>query len=278
MHQAAQRFAAGPRELSGVPSHPVGTGSSEISDAELATLAIAGEAPALAMLLERYRASLYAAAIRLLRNRDDALDAVQETCVAALVRIGMLRDPETVGGWLHSVLRNACLMRLRGGHHEQPLQQVEVPALAQGPEDILEELALRDWVWAALDALSPDDRLTVMLRYFSRCRSYQAIAAVTGVPVGTVRSRLNRARSRLGTALVQATEGVTVSRASLEAARLAEWEHFYAELHEAPVPRTYRDTYAIDVTVSDIGRVPDALVADVAEWEVVPANHHSRMR
>jgi Sigma-70, region 4 len=88
------------------------------------------------------------------------------------------------------VLRNACLMRLRGDHHERRLQQAQVPALAPGPEDILEEHALCDWVWAALDALSPDDRLTVMLRYFSRCRSYHAIAAVTGVPVGTVRAKI----------------------------------------------------------------------------------------
>ena len=50
-------------------------------------------------------------------------------------------------------------MRLRGGCHEPPLRQAEVPALAAGPEDILEAHALRDWVWAALDALSPDDRL-----------------------------------------------------------------------------------------------------------------------
>jgi RNA polymerase sigma factor (sigma-70 family) len=230
-------------------------GSSRVSDAELVTLASAGEAEALAVLLERYRPSLYATAIRLLRNRDDALDAVQETCVVALVRLGMLRDPETVGGWLHRVLRNACLMRLRGDHHERRLQQAEVPALAPGPEDILEQHALCDWVWAALDVLSPDDRLTVMLRYFSRCRSYQAIAAVTGVPVGTVRSRLNRARSRLGTALLHAAEGAAPSQASLEAKRRAEWEHFYAGLHEAPVPHTYRDTYAADVAVSDtIGR------------------------
>jgi DNA-directed RNA polymerase specialized sigma24 family protein len=44
--------------------------------------------------------------------------------------------------------------------------------------------------------------MTAMLRYFSRCRTYQAIAEVTGVPAGTVRSRLNRARARLGTALL----------------------------------------------------------------------------
>jgi len=226
-------------------------GTLPASDAELATLACAGEVEALAALLERYRPSLYAAAIRLLRNRDDALDAVQETCVVALVRLGALRDPEAVGGWLHTVLRNTCLMRLRSSHRDRPLDQVVVPALAPGPEDVLDGHALRDWVWAALGRLSPDDRLTVMLRYFSRCRGYQAIAAVTAVPVGTVRSRLNRARSQLSAALLQTAEGTWLSQARLEAARLAEWKHFYSELHQAPVPRTYRDTYAADVDVSD---------------------------
>ena len=72
-----------------------------------------GDAEALAGLLERYRPSLYAAAIGLLRNREDARDAVQEACVVALVRIASLRDPAAVGGWLHRVLRNVCLMRLR---------------------------------------------------------------------------------------------------------------------------------------------------------------------
>jgi RNA polymerase sigma factor (sigma-70 family) len=226
-------------------------GISQARDAELAALARAGEVEALGMLLERYRPSLYAAAIRLLRDRDDALDAVQETCVVALARLGVLRDPQAVGGWLHTVLRNTCLMRLRSSHRERPLEQVVIPALAPGPEEVLDEHVLRDWIWAALGTLSPDDRLTVMLRYFSRCRGYQAIAAVTGVPVGTVRSRLNRARSRLGAALLHTAEGAALSQASLEAERRAQWEHFYTELHKAPVPRTYRDTHAAGVEVRD---------------------------
>ena len=226
-------------------------GISQARDAELAALARAGEVEALAVLLERYRPSLYAAAIRLLRDRDDALDAVQDTCVVALARLGVLRDPQAVGGWLHTVLRNTCLMRLRSSHRERPLEQVVIPALAPGPEEVLDEHVLRDWIWAALGTLSPDDRLTVMLRYFSRCRGYQAIAAVTGVPVGTVRSRLNRARSRLGAALLHTAEGGALSQASLEAERRVQWEHFYAELHKAPVPRTYRDTYAAGVEVRD---------------------------
>jgi RNA polymerase sigma-70 factor (ECF subfamily) len=231
--------------------HPYGVGISQAGDAELVTLARAGEVEALAVLLERYRPSLYAAAIRLLRNRDDALDAVQETCVVALARLGVLRDPGAVGGWLHTVLRNTCLMRLRRGYRERPLEQVVIPALAPGPEEILDGHVLRDWVWAALGTLSPDDRLAVMLRYFSRCRGYQAIAAVTGVPVGTVRSRLNRARSRLGAALLHTAEGAALSQAGLEAARRAQWEHFYTDLHQTPVPRTYHDAYAADIEVRD---------------------------
>jgi RNA polymerase sigma factor (sigma-70 family) len=226
-------------------------GISQPSDADLAALACAGEVEALAALLERYRPSLYAAAIRLLRNRHDALDAVQETCVIALVRIGLLRDPEAVGGWLHAVLRNTCLMRLRRGTREMPVPEVAVPKLAPGPEDVLDEQALRDWLWAGLDALRPDDRLAVMLRYFSRCDDYKAIAAISGVPVGTVRSRLNRARSQLSAALLKTATGSALSQASLEAHRRAEWEHFYSQLHQSPVPSTYRDTYAPDVDVRD---------------------------
>jgi hypothetical protein len=100
-----------------------------------------------------------------------------------------------------------------------------------------------------------------LLRYFSRCHDYQAIAAVTAVPVGTVRSRLNRARSRLGAALLQTAEGTALSQARLEARRRAEWEDFYAELHETPVPRTYRNAYAADVEVRDT----------VARWSGIDA-------
>jgi RNA polymerase sigma-70 factor (ECF subfamily) len=225
------------------------------TDAVLATLACAGEVEALAGLLERYRPSLYGAAIRLLHDREEARDAVQDTSVVALVRLPSLRDPAAVGGWLHAVLRNTCLMRLRRAGREMPTALPGLPAIMPGPEDVLDEQGLRDWIWGALDALSPDERATVMLRYFTRCESYEAIAHVMGVPVGTVRSRLNRARSRLDVALQKTLATSPLSQANLERAERAEWEQFYAELHESPVPRTYRGAYAPDVEVTDgIGR------------------------
>jgi RNA polymerase sigma-70 factor (ECF subfamily) len=221
-----------------------------LDDRALAALALAGDVEALAGLFERYRPSLYAAAIRILRNRDDALDAVQETYLTALVRLDGLRDPAAVAGWLHTVLRNTCLLRLRHGRRETPADDIEPPA-APGPDEALDRHALRDWLWAALDRLSPEERLTLTLRHFARCHSYQAIAKVTGVPVGTVRSRLSRARSQLTTGLRDTLAASPLSHAALERTRRAQWEHFYAEVHRAPRPRTYRDTYTPDVQVTD---------------------------
>ncbi len=106
-------------------------------------------------------------------------------------------------------------------------------------------------MWAALEGLNPDDRLTVMLRYFSRCRTYEAIAAVTAVPVGTVRSRLHRARSQLNDALARTLDGSALSYVDLERATRETWEGFYAELHEKPVPRTYLNAFSPDVEVTD---------------------------
>jgi RNA polymerase sigma-70 factor, ECF subfamily len=226
-----------------------------VTDVELVAGARAGEVEALAALLERYRPSLYAAAIGVLHSRDDAHDAVQETCVIAIVKLESLRDPAAVGGWLHRVLRNVCLQRLRHLGRETPTEAVTPAVAVPTPDDAIDQLVVRDWVWAAIDRLLPDDRATVMLRYFSRCQSYEAIASVTAVPVGTVRSRLHRARTQLGTALLDVAAGSALSHAGLERARRAEWEGFYARLHEAPVPGTYRDAYAPDVEVADgVGR------------------------
>jgi len=80
-----------------------------------------------------------------------------------------------------------------------------------------------------------------MLRHFSRCTSYQAISLVTALPVGTVRSRLNRARTRLARALSATTAGTPLSQAAAEAARREQWEDFYRDLHERPVPATYQE-------------------------------------
>jgi RNA polymerase sigma factor (sigma-70 family) len=221
-----------------------------VSDAALASLAQGGDVEALAVLLERYRPSLYAAAVGLLGNRADALDAVQDTFVVALLRLADLRDANAARAWLHAVLRNLCRMRIRQ-HREIPFASVELPAAVPGPEEALEQHIMGEWVWHALESLSTDERLTVMLRHFTRCTSYDTIARVTSVPVGTVRSRLNRARRRLADVLMATASGTPMSHADLQAAKRTQWEEFYRLVHQQPVPQTYQELFAPDVDVRD---------------------------
>ena len=178
-----------------------------MSDIELARAAQNGDAAGLGVLLERHRSALYALALRILGHRPDAQDAVQDAFFVALSSIDRLREPEAVGRWLRGILRNVCLIRLREKRGEILFEErphhVEESAFESSAEEAIDRLALREWVWAALYELPEVLRVTAMLRYFGSYPSYEEIAAVLGVPVGTVRSRLNQAKLKLAEALLK---------------------------------------------------------------------------
>jgi RNA polymerase sigma factor (sigma-70 family) len=181
-------------------SEPVGT----LSDAALVRAAQAGDTAGLGVLLERHRARLHAIAVTVVGHGPAAEDAVQETFLIALRRIGELRDPAAARAWLAAILVNVCRGELR-----RPSARVEVgvePWEPPGPDTAaraIDDGALRDWVWTALERLSEPLRLVVMLRYFSGASSYEAMAEVCGVPVGTVRSRLSAAKAKLAEELLE---------------------------------------------------------------------------
>jgi RNA polymerase sigma factor (sigma-70 family) len=132
--------------------------------------------------------------LSILAERGDAQDAVQDAFLIALQRPADLREPAAAAAWLHAVVRNACRMRLRASR-ETPSEILVVDRGGElDPEDALERLALRDWVWTALERLPESLRATIMLRYFIRGCSYADIGAVLGISIGTVRSRLNQAK------------------------------------------------------------------------------------
>jgi RNA polymerase sigma-70 factor (ECF subfamily) len=104
--------------------------------------------------------------------------------------------------WLRMIVRNAGRSLLRSSVPVQPIDDLHLPATDAGPERWLEQHAMRDWIWEAIEELSPALRLPLVLRHFSTgVTSYERIADACGVPVGTVRSRLNQARAKLATAL-----------------------------------------------------------------------------
>jgi RNA polymerase sigma factor (sigma-70 family) len=184
--------------------------NSPLGDAELVRAAQDGDATGLGLVLERHQASLYAIALRILGRGPEAQDAVQTTFLIALNDIGRLRDPEAVGGWLRGILRNVCLTRLRERRGDVSFEEhspgVGGDSFELSAEEYIDRLALREWVWAALYRLPEVLRVTAMLRYFGTYSSYGEIASVLGVPVGTLRSRLNQVKVKLAEALLQTAE------------------------------------------------------------------------
>ena len=136
-----------------------------MTDCELVLAAQRGDVTALAALLERHRPHLFASALRLVGYSADAEDAVQETCLAAMRYVGTVRDPESAGAWLHAVLRRACLQQRRRRRGEQLTASIPDRADdAPGPEDRIEQLELRDWIWGSLQQLPEALRVTAMLQ------------------------------------------------------------------------------------------------------------------
>lgn len=203
------------------------------SDEELACAARSGEVAALGMLIERYRPALFASALALMRDAPAAQDAVQDTALVALRRIGGLREPTAVGPWLHAIVRRCCLQELRRVRSSPRAVALDAVAEVADPAaDLVEELEraeLGEWVWAALAELPESIRVTAMLRFFGSWPASEEIAAVLGVPVGTVRSRLAHARRRLSAALL-----ATSAAERTQARRFAEEEEraFRAALAE----------------------------------------------
>ena len=178
-----------------------------LSDAELVRGAQRGDSASLGLLLERHRAPLYALALRMLGHGPEAQDAVHDAFLIALRKIDQLHHPEAVAGWLRAVLHNVCVTRLRKGQGELLFDEVpphvECRSSEPSAEEAIDRLALREWVWTAFSELSEDLRVTAMLRYFGSYPSYGELSVILGVPVGTVKSRLNQVKVKLAEALLK---------------------------------------------------------------------------
>jgi len=182
---------------------PRATCLSSPSDADLLASARGGDVASLGVLLERHRPRLLATAINLVGFRPDAEDAVQETILIALRHIGAVRDPSAVGAWLQMVVRRTCLQHWRRRRGEVVTDSVpDIADNRMSAEERIEQLELRDWIWTALDRIPEPLRVSAMLRYFGSYDSYDELAAILGVPIGTVRSRLSEAKIKLADALL----------------------------------------------------------------------------
>ena len=151
-----------------------------------------------------YMNGLYGYAMVLTRNHAEAEDLVQETYVRAIPAMDRLRPESNLKGWLFKILRNAWLNHLRKRRTAPEIawsdaEDSSVGDIAEPSKDSYHALVSkieREQVRAAIQALPEKFREIILLREFEEL-SYDAIAVLLDCPVGTVMSRLARARSKL---------------------------------------------------------------------------------
>jgi RNA polymerase sigma-70 factor (ECF subfamily) len=159
---------------------------------------LAGEAAAFEPLVERYHRPLFNLAVRLLGNRDEALDSTQNAFVKAFEHLDGFDQEQRFFSWIYQILRNECLNVLRSRRPSDPLP--DNLASGDSPADSAERAERRAAVQAALMELTVEQREVVLLRHYTEL-SYQEIATALGIAEKTVKSRLFAARQRLAALL-----------------------------------------------------------------------------
>ena len=137
---------------------------------------------------------LYRYAYRLAGSSQDAEDLTQQTFLIAQQRLGQVRHPERIVGWLFAILRSCYLKSER---KRRPVSAAGIDLdIENVPDSVTESDVDSQLLQAAIDELPEESRLVVVMFYFEDC-SYKEIAAQLDVPIGTVMSRLARAKERL---------------------------------------------------------------------------------
>jgi len=146
-------------------------------------------------LLEAHRARLYRIAYAWTRSQALADDLVQETLTKALVKAGQLRDPKASEAWLYSILSNCYRDHFRRLRETEDVDAIELVSNAD-PERESSQQQLIDRVRSAMMRLPEGQRQVVSLVDIEGF-SYVEVAEILAVPIGTVMSRLCRARAAL---------------------------------------------------------------------------------
>lgn len=168
--------------------------------AELVARAQQGDREAFSMLAHGASARLYTTAHLILRQPDRAEDAVQDTLIEAWRDIRGLRDPDRLDAWLHRLLVRACQRHVKK-EQQRRVTEIELPAwVGARSGDATRALADRDEMERAFRRLTSDQRTILALVYYADL-PLADVSVALGVPVGTTKSRLNRALAALRAAL-----------------------------------------------------------------------------
>ena len=171
-------------------------------DKRLIEQALAGDSAAFGRLVRKYQDRLYNTMVHVVGRGDDAMDVVQDAFVQAFLKLDSFKQTAAFYTWLYRIAFNVAstyrrrrkpmlsVDRVREVSGEEPIES------DIGPADKMEQNERCRQVRSAIAGLSEEHRTVIVLREIDGC-CYETIAEILGLPVGTVRSRLHRARLQL---------------------------------------------------------------------------------
>lgn len=168
------------------------------SDEQIKLTATKNRRVAMNLLIEKYRQPLFRHALYILRDQDDAYDVVQETYIRAIRETRIFEPDFRMKAWLFRVTKNLCLNQVRNTTRRAAILQANPQPDRQEPEQWQKmfEGEQEILMMETLDKLSDDHREILVLRYYDEL-SYAEIAQVLDIKLGTVMSRLSRARQSI---------------------------------------------------------------------------------
>lgn len=168
---------------------------------------LGGDVNAFEALVLSYEKNVYNLALRMVKNAEDASDITQDAFVKAYSSLASFRGESKFSVWLYRIVSNTCLDFLRSrsrrpavslyvDNDEGEEAELDIPDVSQSPEELLERRLTRESVRRGLDALSTEYRQILLLREIQGL-SYEEIAETLSMELGTVKSRIFRARKKL---------------------------------------------------------------------------------
>jgi len=198
----------------------VATNWPTLTDQEVVVRAREGSERAYRELVRRYERPIFSLIYRMVRDRELAEDLAQETFVKALNAIESYRPEFKFSSWIFKIANNAAIDHLRrreldtlsldGSPHAETPEAIEATALQIGDrqETALEEVEARELggeIETAIARLRPEYRSCILLRHVEG-RAYEEIAEILGLPLGTVKTYIHRARNELRLSLAHLKE------------------------------------------------------------------------
>jgi RNA polymerase sigma-70 factor (ECF subfamily) len=177
----------------------------DVRDEDLVRRYLSGDRGAFATLVERHERRVYNLALRMTGREEDARDAAQDAFLTVLRKLSSFRGEAAFTTWLHRVTVNACYDLLRKRQRQPMLERGggddDLPHLEPPPApDHADDVGLSIDVQRALMKV-PEDFRAAMILHDVHDLPQEEVAAILGVPVGTVKSRLHRGRVALAKAL-----------------------------------------------------------------------------